>query len=76
MTHTFTLTYPLPFQEHEPGSETEIQALTVTAFIKKLYTSADIFPEFADYVQQQEFIDALASSLFPAFRECSDTSLA
>ena len=61
---------PLPFQDHEPGSETEIQALTLTAFIKKLYTSPATFPEFADYVQQQEFIDALASALFPAPCEC------
>lgn len=61
---------PLPFQDHEPGSETEIQTLTLTAFIKKLYTSSSTFPEFADYVQQQEFIDALASALFPAPCEC------
>ena len=61
--------FPLPHQDHEPESESEIQALTLTAFIKKLYTSPDIFPEFAEYVHQQEFIEALASTLFPVPRE-------
>lgn len=59
-----------PLQDHQPGSGSEIQALTLTAFIKKLYTSSDTFPEFADYVHQQEFIEALASTLFPVSREC------
>jgi hypothetical protein len=48
---------------HKPGSENEIQTLTLITFLRKLYSQSS-FPEFVAYAQQQEFIEALVMTLF------------
>ena len=55
--------FPFLFQGHKPGSEEEIQTLTLITFIRKLYSQSS-FPEFVMYAQQPEFVESLVMTLF------------